>query len=131
MEDGAWPEGTASLKVESDSPLLSIALLESTDERGLEAILPVTTPNAVLTFPLIEKNTPWWSHLVLLNAGSVETDLEIVALDSEGNRLAEALLPTLSPMDGRRIQLCQLARGPPTWAHRHRCWSERLFVHDR
>jgi len=108
MEDGAWPEGTASLKVESDSPLLSIALLESTDERGLEAILPVTTPNAVLTFPLIEKNIPWWSHLVLLNAGSVETDLEIVALDSEGNRLAEALLPTLSPMASSTVIVGEL-----------------------
>jgi hypothetical protein len=107
-EDGAWPEGTSSLKVESDGPLLGFVVLESTKEKGLEAILPATAPNPVLTFPLIEKDPPWWNRLALMNVGAVDTELEIVALDSEGNLLAEALLPTLPPMASTAIVVSNL-----------------------
>jgi hypothetical protein len=73
-DDGAWPEGTASLK----------------------------------TFPLIEKEPPWWSQLALLNTGAVEAGLEIVALDSEGDPLTEGLLPILSPMAGTTVVTADL-----------------------
>ena len=104
-EDDTWPQGTSSLKMEFKSPLLSFVVLESTDGKGLEAVLPATVPNPVPTFSLIGKDTSWRNQLLLLNAGPVATWPDIVALDKGGNPLGVALLPTFSPMAGTEIVL--------------------------
>ena len=40
----AWPPGTSSLKIESESALVSFLVMESNDGKGLEATLPATAP---------------------------------------------------------------------------------------
>lgn len=105
---GDWPEGTSSLKVEADGPLLSVLVPWSADGKGLEAIRPVTAPNPVVTLPLIEKDQPESGQFVFLNTGPLETTLEITALDKDGNSLGGSSLPALSPMASTKIEIGDL-----------------------
>lgn len=93
-EDRVWPEGTASLSVQSDSPLLSLVIVESTDGKALGFVLAAIRPMSVLTFLLIRPGQPWWTQLVLQNSGLTTARLELIAPHQDAPPLASGSLPS-------------------------------------
>lgn len=96
-ENGDWPTGTASLKVESAGPLLSFVTLETTDGRARETYLPAAEPANTLYFPIVGAGRGSWIKLVVQNAGSRAAEARVLALDKDGKPLASAQLPALPP----------------------------------
>ncbi|MBI2525201.1 MAG: peptidoglycan DD-metalloendopeptidase family protein, partial [Candidatus Rokubacteria bacterium] len=98
-EKEGWPEETASLKVESDGPLLSFLVVESTDGRLLEAALDPSRPAAVLALPVFHGEEAWRSRITVMNAGPASTAPGVIALDGLGRVVGKAELPPLGPME--------------------------------
>jgi len=107
-ENGAWPDGIASLKVESEGAIYSYLMLENSDGSALEAIMPVADRATTLTFPLVTGGAQSWSQLSLLNVGSEQAMLQAVALDANGQILATAVLSPLSPMASSTVSVADL-----------------------
>ena len=108
QETGAWPAGTASLKVESDGAVLNFLMVEGNNGKKLEAIPPTTDPATVLTFPILVEGKTAWTEISVLNAGSGVADLEIVALDPDGIVLARKDLTSISAAAGITVNATTL-----------------------
>ena len=96
----SWPQGTASIQVESGSFVNSLMTLQSKDGTGLEHVIPSLSSTETLVFPVPQiAGERVWSRLALLNTGSVSARLQIIAFDQEGRALRSVSLPNLDAME--------------------------------
>ncbi|HSB78466.1 MAG TPA: hypothetical protein VLM91_06745, partial [Candidatus Methylomirabilis sp.] len=93
---GVFPPGTSLLSVESDSPIASVVLLETTDGSAQEILLPGSSPALDLILPVLSGSLPWGSQLRVVNAGTAATAPTVVARDAAGQILGSAPLPALA-----------------------------------
>lgn len=96
----SWPQGTASIQVESSSFVISLMTLQSMDGTGLEHVIPSLASAETLVFPVPQiAGERVWSRLALLNTGSASARLQIIAFDQEGRALRSVSLPNVDAME--------------------------------
>src|SRR5439155_12405903 len=106
--DGTWPSGTASLRVESDTALLTFVTLGSAAGTPSEVVLAAGEPAAEIAFPVGGLGDPAAIDLTVLNAGTAPASLFVLPVAADGHALVSVPLPALAPMAQRTWNLAEL-----------------------
>ncbi|MCP4348878.1 MAG: peptidoglycan DD-metalloendopeptidase family protein [Desulfobacterales bacterium] len=100
-----FPSDTASLKMESETVVASSVVFTKNGERVFE--IPASNePSQQLDFPLSDNKDAF--EICMLNPNNVRAEVNIIALDKDGNELQNSFLQSLSPMESSVVFLTDI-----------------------
>jgi len=128
LERENLPSKTEYLKIESNYGLKVEVLLKSLDGRRTNRIPPVKEVSNQLDFLTLEDRDISHKSLILLNPNADAAKLDLVSLDSDGQKRNEINLTPLSPMECRTIKLVDILQDDSGGIARIRIQSDQVIA---